>query len=136
MKILTGMTQYAAERGKRNTRVAAGGFGNREPGLDLPFFISFLQDAQGHAVLDAAGQVHVLGFGVKNAFAALEAEVDADEGGVADEASQGFELRCGTIYQYGHNNSLSHVWGNSASALDTGRLNRQWKGKTGWYWAG
>src|SRR5271165_2020953 len=113
------VAQDAAERRKGNAGVAAGGLGDGEAGLDLPFLIGLLQDAQGHAVLDAAGEIHVFGFGVKNAFAALIAEVDADEGGVADETSQRLELRCGTIDEYGHTNSLSHVWGNSASALGT-----------------
>src|SRR5208283_3243572 len=118
---LNGVAQNAAEGGKRNTRVAAGSLGDSEAGLDLSLFIGLLQDAQGHAVLDAAGEVHVLGFGVENAFAALKVEVDADKGGITDEARQGFELRCGAIDEYGHNNSLSHVWRNSASASDTGK---------------
>src|SRR5208282_2958587 len=120
------VAEDAAERRKGNAGVAAGGLGDGEPGFDLPIFIGLLQDAQGHTVLDAAGEIHVFGLGVKNAFAALIAEVDADEGGIADESSEGLELRCGTIDEYGHTNCLSHVCGNSASALGTFKPAGNW----------
>src|SRR5208337_768596 len=126
---LNWVAQNAAERREGYAGVAAGGLGDGEAGFDLPFLISLLQNAQGHAVLDAAGKIHVFGLGVENAFAALVAEVDADEGGVANQASQGLELRCGTIDEYGHTNSLSHVCADSASALGTVKRTGSWDGK-------
>jgi hypothetical protein len=41
-----------------------------------------------HAVLDAAGHIHVLGFGVDNALATIEIEMNREQGSVADHSFQ------------------------------------------------
>src|SRR5687768_5354016 len=45
----------------------------------------------GHPVLDAAGHIHVLGFGVDDALAAVESKVDREQRSVADQSLETFE---------------------------------------------
>ena len=47
----------------------------------------------GHPVLNTAGHIHVLGFGVNDALAAVESEMDCEQRGVADHSLQAFKAR-------------------------------------------
>jgi len=64
-----------------------------------------------HAVLDAAGEIHVFGFGVKNAFAALIAEVVRGRRGITDETSQGLNFDVGLSMSMVYRQLFSHVCG-------------------------
>ena len=46
--------------------------------------VGLAQDVEGHSILDAAGHVHVLGFGVDHALPTAVAEVDRQQRRVAD----------------------------------------------------
>ena len=94
---LDGVTKHAAESGKGDTSIATGGLGDSVAGLDLAFCIGLLEDAESHAVFDTTGEAKVFGFGVEKTVAAVVTELDTEERGVADEAAEGFEFRCGGI---------------------------------------
>src|SRR5271167_5048739 len=100
------MPQSAAHCGKRNTSVAAGGLDDGVAGTDATFPIGFAQDMQRHPVLDAAGEVHLLAFGVDGALAAARLVFDRQERRVADEPLKGLEARGGCWFAAG---SYRHI---------------------------
>ena len=61
---------------------------------ESPSRVSLLHDVEGHAVLDAAGHVEVLGLGIKGALAAVERQVDREKGGIPDQVGRPQSRRC------------------------------------------
>ena len=59
---------------------------NSKSGLDFAFSVGLLQNAESHPVLDPAGEAEVFRFGVANMVSAVVAELDGEEGSVADQA--------------------------------------------------
>src|SRR5687768_1291076 len=64
----------------------------------------------GHAILDAAGHVHVLGFCVDNALATIESKMYGEQGSVADHTPQTFQALVISInYRFGIYHSATFV---------------------------
>lgn len=57
----------------------------------MAFGVGAAQDVQRHAVLDAAGEVHVLAFGENSAATAAIFKIDSEQGGVSNQALKGAE---------------------------------------------
>src|ERR1041385_2233420 len=83
-----GVAERTPHAGERDAGVPARGLGDRVPGLDPALGIGATEDVQRHPVLDAAGEVEVLGLGVDQAPLALVGELDLEHGGVADQARE------------------------------------------------
>jgi hypothetical protein len=86
------MTQRTADRREGDARVATGRLGDHVAGRDLSAGIGALQDVQRHPVLDAAGEVVRLVFGVDAVIAAAKPAVDLEQRRATDQPGKGQEL--------------------------------------------
>ena len=101
------VAERAADRGEGDAGVAARGLGDHVARRDLAARVRALQDVQRHAVLDAAGEVVRLVFGVDAVLVAAVAAVDFEQRRAADEACERDEFgggnrrwTCGRILPY------------------------------------
>src|SRR5580704_8370189 len=78
------VAEHAAESGKRDAGIAAGGFGNGVAGRNFLFGVSLLEDAEGHTILDAAGKAEIFSLGVQDALPTFIAKMNGKKRGVAD----------------------------------------------------
>ena len=86
------MAKHAANSRKRNACIAAGSLGDGVAGCNFSLGISLLKNAYRHAVFDTAGQVQILGLGKEDAVDAVIAEMNGDEGSVANEPAQSLKF--------------------------------------------
>src|SRR5580692_8300664 len=114
------VAQHAAERGKGDAGIAAGGFGDGVAGRNSLFGIGFLQDAERHTILDAAGKAEIFGLGVEDALATFIAKMNGEERGVADQAPQRVELGYGRLDGSAHDGNLSRFAGIRKVAAHSG----------------
>ncbi len=87
-----GVAERAADGGEGNAGVAAGRLGDHVAGGDLTARVGALQDVQRHAVLDAAGEVVRLVFGVDAVLVPAIAAVDLEQRRAADQPCQRDQL--------------------------------------------
>ena len=85
------MAEGAADGGERDAGVAAGGLGDLVAGLDSAVLVCPPQDVQRHAVLDAAGEVEILGLGVDDAIRAAVTVVDSQQWRIAHQDVNGLQ---------------------------------------------
>ncbi len=82
------MPEGAADRGERDTGVAARRLGDDPPGPQITAAVGLLQDVERHPVLDAPREVDDLVLGIHRESATLIATAHLDERGPADEPSE------------------------------------------------
>ena len=82
------VSQCAPDRGKCNSRVAAGDLDNLRPRIKQRPGITLFDDTERHAILDAAGHIQVFSFSVKLAVLSLVKELNDQKRRVANQALQ------------------------------------------------
>ena len=73
---------------KSDPGIAAGRFDNHRFGLEYPALLSLAQDVIGHPVLDAAGQVEILGFGKQDALLSPIRQPNLQQRRIADQCRE------------------------------------------------
>ena len=88
------VTERPTQRGERDAGVAARGLGDRCSASERSGLVAAHEDVEGHAILDAAREVQVLGLRVDASSDAAVGKVDAEQRRVADKMRQA-ERMCG-----------------------------------------
>src|SRR5699024_1878709 len=86
------MPQRTSDRGKRDPGIAARRLDDRVAGREAAVTVGPLDNVERHPVLDAPGQIHLLGFRVDRSDLAATLVIDTEEWRVPDEPVKSMSL--------------------------------------------